>query len=266
MSSNGKSLLLTSLAAATLVAALSACAPLIIGGAAVGTMVSLDRRTSGAQLDDETIEMRGASRLREALGERVHVNINSFNRQVLLTGEVPNEAAKQTAEQVVSRVDNVKGVLNELAVMGTTTMTQRSSDTLVTAKVRASLVDANDLYVSAFEVVTERGTVYLMGRVTQREADRATQMVRTIPGVQRVVRMFETISEEELARLAPQQAKPGVAPAPAATPVAATAATPAPVSTAVKQPDAAPAASPTTTSSVTPTPLAPMSPPAATQR
>ena len=180
MSPNGKSLLLTSLAAATLVAALSACAPLIIGGAAVGTMVTLDRRTSGAQLDDETIEMRGASRLREALGERVHVNINSFNRQVLLTGEVPNEAAKQTAEQVVSRVDNVRGVVNELAVMGSTTLTQRSSDTLVTAKVRASLVDANDLYVSAFEVVTERGTVYLMGRVTQREADRATQMVRTI--------------------------------------------------------------------------------------
>ena len=180
MSPNGKSLLLTSLAAATLVAALSACAPLIIGGAAVGTMVTLDRRTSGAQLDDETIEMRGASRLREALGDRVHVNINSFNRQVLLTGEVPNEAAKQTAEQVVSRVDNVRGVVNELAVMGSTTLTQRSSDTLVTAKVRASLVDANDLYVSAFEVVTERGTVYLMGRVTQREADRATQMVRTI--------------------------------------------------------------------------------------
>jgi osmotically-inducible protein OsmY len=265
MSPNGKSLLLTSLAAATLVAALSACAPLIIGGAAVGTMVTLDRRTSGAQLDDETIEMRGASRLREALGDRVHVNINSFNRQVLLTGEVPNEAAKQTAEQVLSRVDNVKGVVNELAVMGSTSLTQRSSDTLVTAKVRASLVDAKDLYVSAFGVVTERGTVYLMGRVTTREADRATQMVRSIAGVQRVVRMFETISEEELARLAPQQAKPGIAPAPAAAPVAAPAAAqPAPIS-AARPSDAATAASPTTSSSVTPTPLPPMSP-AGTQR
>ena len=191
------------------------------------------------------------------MGERVHVNINSFNRQVLLTGEVPNEAAKQTAEQVVSRVDNVRGVVNELAVMGSTTLTQRSSDTLVTAKVRASLVDANDLYVSAFEVVTERGTVYLMGRVTQREADRATQMVRTIAGVQRVVRMFETISEEELARLSPQQAKPGIAPAPVSA--AAPAAAPAPVS-AAKPADAAPAASPTTASSVTPTPLPPCHP------
>jgi osmotically-inducible protein OsmY len=262
MSPNGKSLLLTSLAAAALATALSACAPLIIGGAAVGTMVTLDRRSSGAQLDDEAIEMRGASRLREALGDRVHVNINSFNRQVLLTGEVPNEAAKQTAEQVVSRVDNVKGVVNELAVMGSTTLTQRSSDTLVTAKVRASLVDANDLYVNAFEVVTERGTVYLMGRVTQREADRATQMVRTIAGVQRVVRIFETISEEELQRLSPQQARPGTAPA--ATPIAAPAVAPAPVS-AAKQSDAAPAASPTTASSVTPTPLPPLSP-AGTQR
>ena len=267
MKSNGKSLLLTSLAAAILATALSACAPLIIGGAAVGTMVSMDRRTSGAQLDDETIEMRGASRLREALGDRVHININSFNRQVLLTGEVPNDAAKQTAEQVVSRVDNVKGVVNELAVMGSTSMTNRSSDTLVTAKVRASLVDASDLYVSAFDIVTERGTVYLMGRVTQREADRATQMVRTIAGVQRVVRIFETISEEELARLSPQQAKPGIAPAPVTTaaPAAVSATAPAPVPAAVKQADTAPAATPTTTSSVTPTPLAPLSP-AGTQR
>ena len=113
----------------------------------------------------------------------------------------------------------MRGVVNELAVMGSTTLTQRSSDTLITGKVRASLVDANDLHVSAFKVVTERGTVYLMGRVTQREADRATQMARTIAGVQRVVRIFETISEEELARLAPQQAKPGTAPAPARLPL-----------------------------------------------
>jgi len=259
MNRNGKSLVLTSLVAAALAAALSACAPLIIGGAAVGAMVTLDRRTSGAQLDDESIELRGASRLREALGA-VHVNINSFNRQVLLTGEVPNEAAKQTAEQVISRVDNVKGIVNELAVMSSTTLAQRSSDTLVTAKVRASLVDARDLYVTAFKVVTERGTVYLMGRVTPREADRATQMVRTIPGVQRVVRIFETISEEDLRRLAPQQGRPGAAPA-VAPAAAAPAAAPAP---AVVQP-AAPAASPTTAPSITPTPLPPMAP-AATQR
>jgi osmotically-inducible protein OsmY len=261
MNRKPRSLVLSALAAATLAAALSGCTPLILGGAAVGALVTMDRRSPGAQLDDETIELRGASRLREALGDRVHVNINSYNRQVLLTGEVPNEAAKLTAEQVVSRVDNVKGIVNELAVMSGTTLAQRSSDTLVTAKVRASLVDAKDLYVSAFRVTTERGTVYLMGRVTQREADRATQMVRTIPGVQRVVRIFEIITEEDLQRLAPQQARPGAAPAPAAA--VAPVASPAPATVAppaAAQPAPAPAASPTTAPTVTPTPLPPLGP------
>ena len=167
-------------------------------------------------MEDEGIELRGASRLREALGDRAHVNINSYNRQVLLTGEVPNEQARQTAEQVVSRVDNVKGIVNEMAVMANTTLSQRSSDTLVTGKVKASLVDARDLYVGAFKVVTERGTVYLMGRVTQREADRATQITRTVGGVQRVVRIFEIITEDDLRRMSPLPAS-----TPAGAPVAA---------------------------------------------
>jgi osmotically-inducible protein OsmY len=207
------SLLLSAAAAALLAASLPACAPLVIGGAAVGAMVAFDRRTSGTQIEDETIELRGASAVRQALGDKAHVNVASYNRQVLLTGEVPTEQAKQTAEQTISRVENVKGVVNELAVMGNSTMTQRSSDTLVTAKVKASLVDAKDLYVGAFRVVTERGTTYLMGRVTQREADRATQMTRTISGVQRVVRVFEVISDEDLRRMAPSQARAGAAPA-----------------------------------------------------
>lgn len=185
---------------------LSACAPLIVGGAAVGALVAIDRRTSGAQLEDEGIELRGASRVREALGDRVHVNITSYNRQVLLTGEVPNDAARQQVEQIVSRVENVRSVVNELAILGNTTLAQRSNDVLITGKVRASLVDAKDLYAGAFKVVTERGTTYLMGRVTQREADRATAITRTVSGVQKVVRIFEVISEEELRRMLPQQA------------------------------------------------------------
>jgi len=205
------------LAAAVLAGALSGCAPLFIGGAAVGAMVTIDRRTSGAQLEDETIELRGASAVRQAVGDRAHVNVTSYNRQVLLTGEVPDEQAKQTVEQLVSRLENVKGVVNELAVMGQSTLGQRSSDALVTGKVKASLVDAKDLYVGAFQVVTERGVVYLMGRVTPREADRATQMTRTISGVQRVVRVFEIISEEDLRRMAPQQARPATPPAAAPT-------------------------------------------------
>lgn len=194
-----RSFTLAALGAALAASALTACAPLIVGGAAVGTaLVVTDRRTSGAQLEDEGIELRGASRLRETFGERAHINVNSYNRQALLTGEVPNEQAKQQAEQIVSQVPNVKGVINDLAVLGNTTLTQRSNDVLITGKVKASIVDAADLQVNAFKIVTERGVVYLMGRVTQREADKATQIARTVGGVQRVVRAFEVISEEEL--------------------------------------------------------------------
>lgn len=192
------------LLAATLAGSLSACAPLLIGGAAVGAIMAFDRRTSGAQVEDEGIELRGASRLREVMGG-AHVNITSYNRQVLLTGEVPNEQAKQTAEQAVARVDNVKGIVNELAVMANTSLAQRSGDTLITGKVKASFVDDKNLYVGAFKVVTERSVVYLMGRVTQAEADRATAIARRVNGVQRVVRIFEIITDDELRRLAPLQ-------------------------------------------------------------
>ncbi len=263
MKTNIQSLALTPLAAALLAASLSACAPLILGGAAVGAIVTFDRRTSGAQLDDEAIELRGASRLREAVGDRGHVNITSYNRQVLLTGEVPNDAARQAAEQVVSRVDNVRGVVNELTVMANTSFAQRTNDTLVTAKVRASLVDARDLYVGAFKVVTERGAVYLMGRVTQREADRATQMVRTIPGVQRVVRIFEMVSEEDLQRLVPARGRPGnmpLAAPPPAAPAEPAAAAPATALPPAAQPAAVPATSPTTAPSASPTALPPLAP------
>ena len=195
---------LPALASALLASAgLSACAPLMIGGAAVGALVATDRRTSGAQLEDEGIELRAASRLRESLGERAHVNIASYNRQVLLTGEVPTAQDKQVVEQVVSRVENVRAIVNELGVMGSTTLTQRSSDALVTGKVKAGMVDAKDVFANAFKVVTERGTTFLMGRVSQREADRATEIARGTSGVQKVVRIFEIISEDDLKRQLP---------------------------------------------------------------
>ncbi len=194
-------LLVTSLAGT-----LSACFPVILGGAAMGVLVATDRRTSGTQLEDEGIELRAASRVRDNLGERVHVNINSYNRRVLLTGEVPSLQDKQLVEQVVSRVENVQSVVNELAVLGNATLTQRSSDVLVSGKVKAGMVDAKDLFANAFKVVTERGTVYLMGRVTQREADRATEITRSTGGVQKVVRVLEVISEDELRNLLPQPA------------------------------------------------------------
>ncbi|MGB4115507.1 MAG: BON domain-containing protein [Polaromonas sp.] len=207
---------ISAVAAALLLGTLSACVPLVVGGAMVGgTLVANDRRTSGAQLEDEGIELRSSSRLRSNVGDRAHVNVNSYNRQVLLTGEVPTAQDKLLVEQIVSKVENVTSVVNELAVMGSTSLAQRSSDVLVTARVRAQLVDAKDLFANSFKVVTERGTTYMMGRVTQREADRGTAVARSTPGVQKVVRIFEIISEEELARQLPTPAKPPAAAKPA---------------------------------------------------
>ncbi len=204
-----------SLGAATVVVSLSACAPLMIGGAVGGAMVATDRRTSGAQLEDQGIELRASNRLREQLGERGNVSVTSYNRQVLLTGEVPTEADKAAVEKTVAGVDNVRSIVNELAVLGASSLTQRSSDTLITGRVKAAMVDARDLSANAVKVVTARGAVYLMGRVTQREADRATEITRNTQGVQRVVRVLEIISEEELARTLPQ---PAPAPVKDATP------------------------------------------------
>ena len=189
---------------ATLGGSLTACVPVLMGGAVVGTaLVASDRRTSGTQLEDEGIELRSAGRIRDSLGERVHVNVASYNRRVLLTGEVPTEQDRQQIEQIVARVDNVQSVVNELAIMGKSTLSQRSSDLLVSSRVKAGFVDAKDLYANAFNVEVERGVVYLMGRVSQREADRATEIARTTTGVQRVIRVFDIISEDELRRLQP---------------------------------------------------------------
>ncbi len=201
-------LLLSALAAASLAGGLSACAPLVVGGAALTGLMAVDRRSSGAQVEDEAIELRAGIRMRDELGSRAHVNVTSYNRQVLLTGEVPDEAAKNRAEQLASGIDNVRAVVNELAIMAPTSLSQRSNDTLISGKMRASLVDARDLSSPAFKVVTERGTLFLMGRVTQREADRATQIARGVGGVQRVVRVFEILTEEELARIEPPPARP----------------------------------------------------------
>ena len=196
----------TALAAATLAAALSACAPLIVGGAVVGGVMAVDRRTAGTQIEDEGIELRAANRIRETLGDRAHVNVTSYNRQVLLTGEVATAQDRQAVEQMVSQVENVRSVVNDLAVMPPSTLSQRSTDTFITGKVRASLVDAQDISANSFKVVTERNIVYLMGRVSQREANRATDIARGVTDVRKVVRVFEIVSEEELRRIAPQPA------------------------------------------------------------
>ncbi len=201
-----KKLTLTLTAAALASLLSTGCAPLLIGGAMVGGVtVATDRRTSGTQLEDETIEVKAAGRIREQLGEKVHANVNSYNRVALITGEANSEEARAQLEQLVGGVENVQKVLNETAVMPASSLSSRSNDVLIQSKVKAKLIDARDLLSNAFYVVVERGQVYLMGRVTEREADRATEIARDISGVRKVVRAFEIISEEELARTAPKK-------------------------------------------------------------
>jgi osmotically-inducible protein OsmY len=201
-----KKLSLTLTAAALAALLNTGCAPLLIGGAMVGGVtVATDRRTSATQLEDETIEIKAGSRLREQLGDRVHINVNSYNRVALITGEARNEADRAEAERLVGGVENVTKVLNEVAVTMHSSLTSRSNDLVIQSKVKAQLIDARDLLSNAFYVVVERGEVFLMGRVTEREADRATEIARQVGGVKKVVRAFEIISEDELARITPKK-------------------------------------------------------------
>jgi osmotically-inducible protein OsmY len=182
-------------------AQLVGCAAAAVGtGVAVGAMIMTDRRTSSAQLDDEAIELRSASRLTDALSGRGHINVTSYNRRVLLTGEVGSDQERQIAGRTVSGVSNVRAIVNELAVMPDSTISERTNDTVITGRVKASLLDAS-LSVNAFKVVTERGIVYLMGRVSNTESEIAANAARKVPGVVKVIRSVEILSLEEQRQL-----------------------------------------------------------------
>ena len=201
MKRNLQSLVFSGAVLAVAATGLSGCAPLLLGGAvATGIMVT-DRRTSGAQVEDQAIEIKIASAVRQELGDRVHLNVTSFNRKVLLTGEVTTPVEKERIEKIAQSQENVLSVVNDLAQMPASSLTQRSKDTVLTSRVKAAFIDAKDLQANAVKVVTERGIVYLMGRVTSREAKRATDIVRGMGGVVKVVRVFDEISEDELRRL-----------------------------------------------------------------
>jgi osmotically-inducible protein OsmY len=194
--------LLRRIALVTLAASsLGGCAALVVGGAVGTAFVVTDRRTSGVQLEDQAIELKAVNRIREAVGERGHINATSYNRMLLLTGEVASDADRSAIEQTVSRIENVRSTVNELAVMGSSSLTARSNDAILTSKVKATYLDAKDLHANVLKVVTERGTVFLMGRVTEREATRAAELARGVSGVQKVVRVFEILTEAELAEL-----------------------------------------------------------------
>jgi osmotically-inducible protein OsmY len=198
------SLLRNATLAALAATTLGGCAALVVGGAVGTAFMAADRRTSGVQLEDQAIELKATNRINEAVGDRGHISATSYNRMLLLTGEVASEADRTAIEQSVSRIENVRSTLNELAVMGSSSLTARSNDTVLTSKVKASYLDAKDLHANTIKVVTERGTVFLMGRVTEREATRATELARGVSGVQKVVRAFEILSEAELAALGGQ--------------------------------------------------------------
>ena len=196
------------LAMLALAALVSGCAPLLIGGAVIGSaLIVTDRRTAGTQIDDEAIELKANARMNEAFGDRARVSTTSYNLIVLLTGEVPTEADKATASQIVARIDNVKSIVNELLVGPQNSFSEKARDTFLTTKVKASLLDAKDLFANSIKVVTNRGVVYLMGRLTEREATRAAEVARGVSGVVKVVRVFDIVTEGELVNTQRKDAK-----------------------------------------------------------
>ncbi len=188
--------------ATTLVAStLSGCIGLAATGAAVGVLAATDRRTLGAQTDDQAIELKAFGRVQEAVKNAGGVSVTSYNRRVLLTGQVLDTAAKQNAERAIAAIDGVRQIHNELAVSGRSGLGTNANDTLTTTKIKAAFVDARDVQTNTIKVVTEQGVAYLMGLLTQEEANRAAQVASRVGGVQRVVTVFEVVSQEELKRI-----------------------------------------------------------------
>ncbi|MBN8284263.1 BON domain-containing protein [Zoogloea sp.] len=195
-----KTLAWTALAIGTLTAA-QGCIPVIVGGTGAAVAMATDRRSSGTYVEDEGIEWKASNRINERLGDKVHVNTTSFNRKLLLTGEAFNEASREEAGRIAAAVENVKEVVNDLRIAPTSTLSARGNDSYISSKVKARFVDQKDFRIQQVKVTTEAGTVFLMGLVTEKEGNAATEVARTTNGVQKVVRVFEYISEDEARRL-----------------------------------------------------------------
>lgn len=194
-----------SLAAAALIIALpmlQGCVPaVIVGGAAVGVMSASDRRSTGTQTDDETTEWKASSHIPVQFKDGSHVNFTSYNRNLLITGEVYNEEGKQAIGEAVAKIEGVRQVYNELLVGPVTSLSSRSKDTFIDSKVKARLVDSNQISANHIKVVTERGTTYLMGIVSEREAKVAIAVARTTDGVRKVVNVMEILPDEDIRRI-----------------------------------------------------------------
>ena len=197
----GRSLLGLALGAA-LCASLQGCVPLVVGATAVGSMAAVDRRTIGTQTDDKMIELKGEGRANKIAGDKGRVAVTSYNRMVVLTGEVADEKMKADVEAQIATLVDPKKIENDLDIAPVSSISARSNDLLITSKVKAAIIDTKDLYISAFKVHTDRGVVYLMGRVTQREAKLGAEVARNAANnIRKVVKLFEYISEDELIEL-----------------------------------------------------------------
>ena len=172
-------------------AQLSACLPLIAGGAAAGGAVAADRRTSGYYVEDENIELKAVKKMETNLGEYAHVNVTSYNRNILLTGEVPDAAAKAKAALLIKEIENVRTITNEITVGPKSSLSSRSNDTFLTSKVKTKFVTENKFPANYVKIVTENSVVYLLGIVTKAEADDATAIASNTDGVNTVVKVFE---------------------------------------------------------------------------
>ncbi len=189
---NSRLVLTLAMLAATL-PALQGCFPLVAGGIAAGALAIDDRRTLATQAEDKTIFAKAETRIIERLGNQVHINITSFNRRVLLTGEVPDERTRTEAERIAGGVENVAIVVNELQIAGISSLTARTNDAIITSKVKGNFVDEREVQANAFKVVTEASVVYLMGLVTRAEGDRAAAVAARTSGVKQVVKVFDYV-------------------------------------------------------------------------
>ena len=176
---------------AAVLGSLQGCFPVIAAGVGTGALMASDRHTTGAYIEDETIESKAAHQIRTKYKDNIHVNLNSFNRHVLITGEVTNEESKSDIATLVAGVVNVKEVTNELSVSGQTSFTSRSNDSMVTTDVKLRFINNKVFQPDHVKVITENGVVFLMGLVYHKEADAATEIASTTSGVQRVIKVFE---------------------------------------------------------------------------
>ena len=176
---------------AVLISQITACVPIVVGGAAAGGAMAADRRTSGIYVEDENIELKAVKKMETNLGEDAHVNVTSYNRNVLLTGEVPVAELKSKAENLVKEITNTRSITNEITVGPKSSIGSRSNDSYITSKIKTKFVTENKFPANYVKVVTENGVVYLLGIVTNAEADAAVEIARNTDGVTKVVKVFE---------------------------------------------------------------------------